>query len=291
MEFLKLEGCGNDFVCVEAALAPSVDRAALARALCDRHFGVGADGLMLLEPDDEADGAMVFLNPDGSDSATCGNALRCAAMVLAERFGRCDVSIRSGREVRACTVIERSGSAARVRVSMGRVVLERSCIPMLGQAGHVVEEPFVLQAGLATPQSTTSTGGALPSALRITALSLGNPHCVVFVDEARTAPVSLLGSSIETDPRFPERTNIEFTQVLSRTRLLQRTWERGVGETPACGSGACASVVAGVLTGRCERRTTVELQGGMLEVEWPALEAEVQLTGPARLVFRGIWRA
>ncbi len=280
MEFLKLEGCGNDFVCVDAAalvgsahaMLQSADYAALAQRLCHRHNGIGADGLMILAPDAQADAAMIFLNPDGSVSATCGNALRCAALVLAERLGRSTVRIRSGTEVRECCVLERSGNSAQVRCSMGRVELERSRIPMLGVPGRVIDERFEERAAVA---------------LRITALSLGNPHCVVFVDNTEVAALATLGLAIETDPRFPQRTNVEFVQVLSRTRLRQRTWERGVGETAACGSGACASVVAGVLNGHCERRASVELRGGVLGVEWLADHAEVLLTGPARLVFRG----
>ncbi len=273
MDFVKVEGCGNDFVCVLEGARWLEDASRLARAICDRERGIGADGLMLLLDSDDADARMVFVNPDGTESATCGNALRCAAMLVAQRLQRRTLRIQSGGEARTCAVLEDNGAIARVRVSMGLARLERGLVPMVGPAGRAIDEPMAI-------------GG---ESLRITALSLGNPHCVLFVPDVNTADVQRLGALIERDPRFPQRTNVEFVEVLSRTQLRQRTFERGVGETKACGSGACASVIAGVLTGRTERNASVELQGGMLEVAWPSEHAEVLLTGPVRRDFTGRW--
>lgn len=273
MDFVKVEGCGNDFVCVRDGARWLASAPELARAICDRQRGIGSDGLMLLLDCDDADARMVFVNPDGSESATCGNALRCAAMLVAERLRRRQVRIQSGGEVRTCEVLEDNGELARVRVSMGLARLERALVPMTGPAGRAIDEPFAVSG----------------ESFRITALSLGNPHCVMFVPDVGAAEVKGLGALIESDPRFPERTNVEFVEVISRTQLRQRTFERGVGETKACGSGACASVIAGVLTGRTERSASVELQGGTLHIEWPSEEAEVLLTGPARREFTGRW--
>jgi len=273
MDFVKVEGCGNDFVCVRNAERWLESRAALAKAICDRRRGIGADGLMLLVPDAAADGRMIFMNPDGSESLTCGNALRCAAMLLAKDRSQRSLRIYSGSEVRHCEVLEDNGEVARVRVSMGRARLERGEVPMTGPAGRVINEAFPLQG----------------ESFRITALSLGNPHVVHFVSDTAAVDVARWGAAIEGDARFPQRTNVEFVQRLSATRLRQRTYERGVGETKACGSGACASVIAGVLTGQTERCVSVELLGGELEVSWPAEEAEVLLTGPARREFTGRW--
>jgi len=274
-----MHGCANDYVVVDATRAAVADPAALARAVCDRRSGIGSDGLLLAESSEVADLRMRMFNPDGSEAEMCGNGLRCLVLFAVSR-GRVDrttnLRIETGAGVLGASLVAGGPPAtprrADVVIDMGMPRFERGALPMSGAPGRVIEESFE----------------AAGSSLRITALSMGNPHVVLFVDDVDAAPVDVLGPAIETHPVFPQRTNVSFVEVRSPTRLRLRTWERGVGETQACGTGACAAAVAGVLTERSANDVTVEVRGGRLQVHWNEMHG-VRLTGPATLVYEGRW--
>ncbi|MFN3653572.1 MAG: diaminopimelate epimerase [Armatimonadota bacterium] len=275
MKFAKMQGLGNDFVVVDGFVR-SFDEATLpdlARRICDRHFGVGADGLLLALPSEKADFRMRLINADGSEAEHCGNGIRCIAKFVYER-GLARGSTITGETVGRLNVLQLSvadGVVEAVRVDMGEPQLDRASLPMLGDPGsRAVEEPLTV-------------GG---TTLTFTGVSMGNPHAVTFVDDVETFPVTQLGPGYENHPAFPRRANIEFIQVLGPAELKMRVWERGAGETLACGTGACASVVAAALTGRAERTATVHLPGGDLLIEWGE-DGHVYMTGPAVEVFQG----
>jgi len=270
---VKMHGLGNDFVIFDGlrATLPGAP-AGLAPRICDRHFGVGADGLVLIGPSAQADIRMRIFNPDGSEAEMCGNAIRCVARYVYERGYVRDVRIRveTLAGVVECRLMVWNGRVIAVRVDMGVPRLERAEIPMTGPPGQVVEEPLAV-AG-------TTMG--------VTAVSMGNPHAVVFVEDVEAIDLATVGPAIENHPAFPRRTNVEFVQILGPRELRVRVWERGAGATLACGTGACAAVVAGALAGRSGRQATVHLPGGDLEVAW-ATEGHVYMTGPAEEVFEG----
>jgi diaminopimelate epimerase len=242
--------------------------------MCDRHFGVGADGVILVLPSRRADVRMRIFNSDGSEAEMCGNGIRGLSKYVYERNlvrkRVLRVETKAGIKTLANTV--RRGRVCSVRVDMGEPGLDRSQVPMKGPLGRVVEEPFFLDG----------------AEFRITALSMGNPHCVVFVNDVEGFPVAEIGPRIENHPVFPNRTNVEFVQVVNSRELMVRTWERGAGETLACGTGASAVCVAGVLTSRSQRKVRIHLRGGTLDVEWSA-DGRVYLTGPVAEVFEGVW--
>ena len=293
LAFTKMHGCANDYAVflatdgADAGLWSAAERVeSLARAVCDRRRGGGADGLVVVLDDGsgEADAEMRMHNPDGSYSAMCGNALRCVAKLMHDtRRLVGQARVRSGDTVVATRVVETdaAGRATLVEVDLGEPRLAGEKVPCTlapTDEGRIVAAP--LEAG--------------GRRLEATVLSMGNPHCVLFADTlgapaGAALPVATLGPEVERHPAFPERTNVEFVEVLARDRVRQRTWERGAGETLACGSGACAVVVAGVLTGRTDRRVTVELLGGELLVGWRETDGHVVMTGPAIEVFRGEW--
>ncbi|MCR4400435.1 MAG: diaminopimelate epimerase [Syntrophomonadaceae bacterium] len=275
MDFVKMHGLGNDFVILEGR-AEDVDReetGRLAVALCDRHFGVGADGLVLMGPDPELDLFMRIFNPDGSEPEMCGNAIRCVAAYAWARglVKRRQLTVRTLAGPRPVWLRLASGRVAAVRVDMGEPVLERSLIPMLGPPGMVRGEE------LDTPLGT----------VRVTAVSMGNPHCVVFVDDFDRFPLRQWGPLLEVHPLFPGKTNVEFAKIEARDRVTMRVWERGAGETLACGTGACATLVAAHLNGLVDRAATLHLAGGDLDIEWDPTSNRVFMSGPATMVFSG----
>lgn len=293
--FTKMHGCGNDYVVVEALAGPMTERFAgesvesatpLAKAMNDRRFGVGADGFVLILPEGRygspAQYEMRMYNPDGSFSAMCGNALRCVAKRLVDSGAHPteEMVVRSAETLVSMRVTDRdtAGRVQRVEADLGAPILAPAEIPCLLPAGS---DGDLRRAAL--PDE-----GGRP--IEVTILSMGNPHCVLFVDEpADDRLVSTVGPKIETHEAFPDRTNVEFVHVESPTRLRQRTWERGAGETLACGSGACAVAVAAALTGRAERSVTIELLGGELDLHWREANDHVVMTGPATEVFGGVW--
>lgn len=273
MTFTKMHGIGNDFVMVDAVseAPPHADLAELSRSVCDRKFGVGADGLILAVRGEEAPFAMRMFNPDGSESEMCGNGVRCFALFLRDNglTEATTIPVETGAGLLTLEVTD----SGQVRVDMGPARLTRGEIGMNGEPG----ERFV--------------GQPVPDSERVgTAVSMGNPHLVVFVPDVDAVDLEGEGRVLEHSPLFPRRVNVHFVQVLSRTHLRQRTWERGAGATLACGTGACAVAVAGFLNGLSERQVTVSLPGGDLQIEYDS-DGRVFMTGPAETVFVGDWTA
>jgi diaminopimelate epimerase len=281
MRFTKMQGAGNDYVYVDCLTEAMPPRPAdLARRLADRHFGIGGDGLILICPSRQADVRMRMFNADGSEAEMCGNGVRCVAKYVYDH-GICrkpSLTVETGRGVLRLDLELAAGRVSRVRVDMGEPILEPDRVPTTLSGGPpgprraAIDVPLELAAG----------------SIRVTCVSLGNPHCVSYVEQLTDRWVLQIGPQIETNPHFPNRVNAEFVQVLSPGEVRMRVWERGSGETLACGSGACAVCVAGVLTGRTTRRLLAHLPGGDLELDW-ADDGRVYLTGPAVEVFTGQW--
>lgn len=274
MRFTKVHGLGNDFILVNC-YEEKIDLGkapALAVAMCRRCFGVGADGLVLLLPPQQGDVGMRIFNADGSEAEMCGNAIRCVARYMYEHnmTKKERIRVETPAGMMAPELILENGLVQSVRVDMGEPRLERAEIPMAGRPGCVVGEPLTV-------------GG---SSYDVTAVSMGNPHCVIFVPDADRVPLWDIGPRIEKHDVFPRKTNVEFVQVLNRDEVIMRVWERGAGETMACGTGACATVVACVLNGLTERQVTVCQKEGDLFIEWAA-DNHVYMTGPATEVFTG----
>jgi diaminopimelate epimerase len=276
IEFTKMHGAGNDYIYVDCFKQDVPARLPeLARAVSDRHRGIGADGLILIRPSKIADARMQMFNSDGSEAQMCGNGIRCVGKYIFDH-GICpqdQLAVETGAGILALDLTVENAKVSRVRVAMGQPRLKPAEIPILMPGERIVDQP--MDVGDET--------------VNITCVSMGNPHCIVFVDSLDDYWVLNIGPKIENDPRFPERTNVEFVQVVSKTEVRQRTWERGSGETQACGTGATAVCVAGVLTGRTERKITNHLLGGTLELEWDSSSNQVYKTGPAEEVFSGVW--
>ncbi|WP_347487942.1 diaminopimelate epimerase [Desulfoscipio sp. XC116] len=274
MLFTKVHGLGNDFVLVNVNEEKNLpaDLAGLAVKVCHRHFGVGADGLVLIKPGKEADMAMQIINSDGSEAEMCGNAIRCVAKYAYERgiVRKTKMAVETGAGIIVPELVMENDAIKAVRVDMGTPSLEREQIPMTGPAGRVVNEPLAV-------------GGDV---FNITTVSMGNPHCVIFVPEVDAVPLGNWGTGVETHPVFPRKTNVEFVQVLNDKEVRMRVWERGAGPTMACGTGACATAVAAVLNGYTGRNVRVHLYAGALDIEWAA-DNHLYMTGPAEQVFVG----
>lgn len=275
MKFTKMHGAGNDYVYVNCFEPVELgDVTELAKAISDRHFGVGGDGLVLICPSERADARMVMYNADGSEAEMCGNAVRCVAKFVYDHgiATKDELTIETGRGVLTLQCSTTGGKVDRVRVNMAEPILVSSEIPTTLVGDPPVKVPLEV-AG---------------RTLEVTCVSMGNPHAVTFVDEVNDDLVLNIGPQVEVHEAFPRRINAEFIQVVSRSEVVMRVWERGSGETLACGTGACASVVAGVLAGLLDRKVLVRLTGGDLEIEW-AESGEVYMTGPATEVFSGEW--
>lgn len=276
MRFTKMQGAGNDYVYLDCFRNPLPrDPACLSRMISDRHFGVGSDGLILICPSEKADARMRMFNADGSEAEMCGNGVRCVAKFLHDHglVRKPTLTVETGRGVLTLDLEIEGGSVRQVRVDMGEPILEASRIPTALPGEPPLEVP--LRVG--------------QQALGVTCLSMGNPHCVTFVDSLSDALVHGLGPQIEHHEVFPRRTNAEFVCPKGPEEVTVRVWERGSGETLACGTGACAVAVAGALTGRTKRRLTVRLPGGDLRLHWSEADNHVYLTGPAVEVFSGEW--
>lgn len=276
MRFTKMHGIGNDYVYVNCFAEPLPrDPAALSRAVSDRHTGIGSDGLILICPSTQADARMSMYNADGSESEMCGNGIRCVAKYLYDHavVRKPELTIETGRGVLTLELQVQDGTVRQVRVDMGEPILESARIPTTLPGNPPVNVPLDLS----------------DVALRVTCVSMGNPHCVTFVDAATDALVHGAGPRVERHEVFPRRTNVEFVEVRSPDEVRMRVWERGSGETQACGTGACAVAVAGVLAGRTRRRLVAHLPGGTLQLHWSETNNHVYMTGPAVEVFSGDW--
>ncbi len=274
MDFTKMHGLGNDYVFVEIPKEDISDPAGLARVVSDRHTGIGSDGLILIGPSDDADVRMEMYNADGSRAQMCGNGIRCVAKYAFERglSGSAEMVIQTDAGLKEAVCLLTEGRVASVRVNMGTPSLAPASLPSSISGDKIVEHPIRLGE----------------AEYRVTCVSMGNPHAVVFVESLEELPLHEVGPLLEHAPEFPERINGHFVRVDSREHLTMLSWERGSGATRACGTGACATVVAGVLTDRCGREVVVELPGGELNIAWRT-DDQVEMTGPAVEVFRGHW--
>lgn len=277
LKFSKMEGIGNDFVILDdrdGTIEAAMGYPALARKLCDRHFGIGGDGIILAKKSRDHDIRFVIINSDGSEPQMCGNGMRCFARYLYEKEILTQRSMRV--ETLAGTVIpevfvDENNRVTSVTVDMGAPILSCKDIPFVCDKGTAVEEVI-----------KTSAGRFL-----VTTVSMGNPHAVIFVPDITDVDVEGIGRAVETHERFPEKTNVEFIEVVSDTELKMKVWERGAGVTLACGTGACASLVAATLTRRTQNRAVVHLAGGDLEIHWDKASGHIFKTGPATQVFDG----
>jgi len=284
MKFVKMHGAANDYVYVDCFREPApADPAALAPRIADRHRGVGGDGLVLVQPSAVAAARMRMFNADGSESEMCGNGVRCVAHLVVARGhappGR--VTIETGRGVLALDVERAGPRTSRVRVDMGEPLLEAAEVPVAG-SGRVVDAAC---PALGDREPWWEAAGLDP---RMTCVSMGNPHVVLYCRDVAAVPLERVGPRIETHSIFPRRVNVHFVEVLAADHVRMRTWERGSGITMACGTGASAVCVAGVLTGRTASPLAADLPGGRLELEWDGA-GHVFMTGPAEEVFEGTW--
>ncbi len=276
ISFTKMQGTGNDYIYIEDLDGKLKNPSKLAVEMSDRNFGIGSDGLIIIMKSKEADFRMRMFNSDGSESEMCGNGIRCFAKYLHDRklTKEKEIDVETGGGVKHLTMKMKNNLVDTVTVNMGEPVLQRDRIPMTGEPGMVINETLVLDDG---------------TKFSITAVSMGNPHAVIFVEDTENFPVEKYGRMIENHDLFPNRTNVEFVQVINSSEVRQRTWERGAGETLSCGTGASAVTAAGVLTKQTDRKITVHLLGGDLKTEWDEKDNHVYMTGPAVEVFKGEW--
>lgn len=274
MKFTKMHGIGNDYIyvnCFEEGIP--ADPAALSRRLSDRHFGIGSDGLILIRPTENGDAMMDLYNADGSRAMMCGNGIRCVGRYVYERGIAKKETLRidtlSG--VKTLHLDVANGTVQSIEVDMGEPVLEPASIPVLLPGERAVSVPVEMGDNV----------------FSVTCVSMGNPHCVLFVEDVDTLDLEELGPRFEWNPLFPQGVNTEFIQPLPDGSLKMRVWERGSGETWACGTGACASVIAACLCGKAERQSVVHLRGGDLSIHWREEDGHVMMRGPAAFVFDG----
>jgi diaminopimelate epimerase len=291
MKFTKMQGAGNDYVYVDCFdHAMPANPAELARKISDRHYGVGGDGLIFICPSTVADARMRMFNADGSEAEMCGNGVRCVAKYVYDHdiCRSPTLKIETGRGVLTLDVELKNDRVERVRVDMGEPILGAEKIPTTLKGERIVDSAIEdWKEGQLLPDALQPAGVKL----QVTCVSMGNPHAVFYARDASKVPLGRVGPIVERAPFFPRRANVHFVQVHSPREVTMRTWERGSGITLACGTGASAVCVAGVLTGRSERKILAHLPGGDLELEWNAGNNHVYMTGPAVEVFSGEWDA
>ena len=275
MKFTKMHGCGNDYVYFDCTKNEIKDESAAAKALSDRHFGIGGDGIIIIKKGKKAEFEMVMYNADGSRGAMCGNGIRCVAKYVYDHklTDKTSISIESMGAVKYIDVDVENGEVKSARVDMGAPILESKNIPVITDGERAVNVPITVDG----------------REYKMTCVSMGNPHAVVFIENSpKEFPLEKIGPMFENNSVFPDRTNTEFIRVIDRKNLEMRVWERGSGETLACGTGACASAVAAILNGYADNDVTVHLLGGDLEISWSGNEDDsVFMTGPATTVFEG----
>ncbi len=273
--FTKLHGLGNDYHFIDTEKYPVSDPAELSRRMSHRHLGAGADGIILVMPGEQHEFKMRIFNADGSEAETCGNGIRCFAKYVYERgmTDKTEFTIETLAGPNRVQLTIENGKVVAARSNMGQPKFDRAEIPMLGAPGRVIEEPITLDDG---------------RVVQITCTNIGNPHAVVFVDDATKVDLTDIGPRIETHPSFPRRTNVEFVNVVDRDNMVMRIWERGSGITMASGSGSCGSALAAMITDRVNRRVNVHLVYGALTVEW-AEDGCVYQEGPAVEAYTGEW--
>ena len=273
MKFTKLHGCGNDYVYVNLFEETIENPAELSIKISDRHFGIGSDGLITIGPSDVADFRMRIYNADGSEAEMCGNGIRCVAKYVYDHklTDKTEITVESGAGIKYLTLFVEEGKVVQVRVDMGEPILDPAQIPVVSDNEQVIDEPIEVDG----------------KEWRMTCVSMGNPHAVVFVDDVANFEIEKYGPSFENHYRFPKRTNTEFVQVVSPTEAIMRVWERGSAETWACGTGTCATVMACILNGLTENKVLVHLRGGDLTIEYDEKTNHIFMTGPATEVFQG----
>ncbi|MGN0377259.1 MAG: diaminopimelate epimerase [Suilimivivens sp.] len=277
MKFTKMHGCGNDYIYVDGAkeIIPQEKKPDVVKKLSDRHFGIGGDGVIFINPSQNADFEMEMYNMDGSRAEMCGNGIRCVAKFVYDKglTDQTHISIISAGKVKYLDLTVEDGKVSTVKVNMGSPILKAVDIPVTSDCE---EEPVI--------------GGDIEvdgEIYKMTCVSMGNPHAVVFMDDVAGLPIDTIGPLFENHKRFPKRTNTEFVKIIDKENVEMRVWERGTGETLACGTGACATVVACVLNGLTNDTVTVKLLGGSLKIQWDRQENLVYMTGPAATVFEG----
>ncbi len=275
MKFTKMHGCGNDYIYVNGFKEKigQDKKPELVRRFSDRHFGVGGDGVIFINPSNEADFEMEMYNADGSRAEMCGNGIRCVGKYVYDRglTEKTDISVISFGKVKYLKLTVKDGKVSTVRVNMGAPELSAEKIPVISDNEQVIDEEIEVHG----------------EKYKMTCVSMGNPHAVVFVNDVSGLALEKIGPLFENHERFPKRVNTEFVQVIDRKRVKMRVWERGTGETLACGTGCCATAAACIVNGLTEERITVELLGGELEIEWDREKNLIFMTGPAETVFDG----
>lgn len=273
MKFTKMQGLGNDYVYVNCFEEKIENPSELAVKVSDRHFGIGSDGLILIRPSEVADFRMTMFNADGSESEMCGNGIRCVGKYVYD-YGLTDkteVSVETLAGIKYLKFLIKDGKVDMVTVNMGEPILKPELVPVVGEGDAVIDSPIEVDG----------------KEYKMTCVSMGNPHSVVFVDDVDNFPLHEVGPLFEHHKAFPRRVNAEFCQVIDRTHAKMRVWERGTGETLACGTGTCATAVACILNGKTEDQVTITLLGGDLIIRWDREENVIYMTGPARVVFDG----
>lgn len=276
MEFTKMQGLGNDYVYVNCFKEKIENPSEMAVKVSDRHFGIGSDGLILIKPSEVADFEMEMYNADGSRGEMCGNGIRCVAKYVYD-YGLTDktsISVETLGGIKYLDLTVEHGKVTLVKVDMGTPILKPELIPIIAKGETVIDEPIMV-------------GG---KEYHMTGVSMGNPHDVVFMDDIKNLEIEKIGPLFENHERFPNRINTEFVNVIDRHTAQMRVWERGSGETLACGTGACAVAVACILNGLTENTVTVKLLGGDLRIEWDREKNTVYMTGPAEVSFDGVWK-
>ena len=277
MKFTKMQGIGNDYVYVNCLQETIENPSELAKKISDRHYGVGSDGLIMINPSDKADFEMEMYNADGSRGEMCGNGIRCVAKYVYD-YGLTDktsISVETLAGIKYLDMTVEDGKVVLVKVDMGKPMLRPEEVPVVSEKEEVIDEPNTVDG----------------QEYRMTCVSMGNPHAVVFIDQdVKEFPLETVGVKFENHERFPKRVNTEFVNVLDRHTAQMRVWERGSGETLACGTGACAVAVACALNGLTEDEVTVKLLGGDLQIKWDREKNTVYMTGPAEVVFDGEWK-
>ena len=277
MKFTKMQGIGNDYVYVNCLQETIENPSELAKKISERHYGVGSDGLIMINPSDKADFEMEMYNADGSRGEMCGNGIRCVAKYVYD-YGLTDktsISVETLAGIKYLDLTVEDGKVVLVKVDMGKPMLRPEEVPVVSEKEEVIDEPITVDG----------------QEYRMTCVSMGNPHAVVFIDQdVKEFPLETVGVKFENHERFPKRVNTEFVNVLDRHTAQMRVWERGSGETLACGTGACAVAVACALNGLTEDEVTVKLLGGDLQIKWDREKNTVYMTGPAEVVFDGEWK-
>ena len=273
MEFTKMQGCGNDYVYVNGFENKIDNPNKLSEIVSDRHFGIGSDGLIVINPSEKADFKMRMYNADGSEGKMCGNGIRCVAKYVYDNkmTDKTTITVETLSGIKTLELNVKNDKVETVKVNMGTPILLPKDVPVVSDKDKVVDEPIVID----------------DKEYRITCVSMGNPHAITFIENTDDLEIETIGPKFENNPIFPDRVNTEFIQVLDRNTVKMRVWERGSGETFACGTGACATVVACVLNGLTDDKVTVKLLGGDLFIEYNREENTVYMTGPAKVSFTG----